>query len=109
MLLLLSVCVFPCCLLAGAAITCNPPAFTGNELAQDILALGCLLGDMTALGDAAQCTLAYTTPPTPEALAALMAAGALNTIAGSLTYLPFQFVTIVEDEFNNAAATCAVA
>lgn len=101
--------MFPCCLLAGAAITCEPPAFTANELAQDTLALGCLLGDMTALGDAAQCTLAYTTPPAAEALAALMAAGTLNTITGSLTYAPFQFETIVEDESDNAAATCAVA
>lgn len=102
-------CVFPCCLLAGAAITCDSPVFTEDDLAQDTLALGCQLGDMNALSNAAQCTLTYTTPPTPEALATLIADGPLNTIIGVVTYLPFLFETIVEDESNNAAVTCAVA
>lgn len=94
---------------AAQPITCDPPAFTADDLAQDTLALACLLGDMSAASSAAQCTLTYTTPATSDAMDALRAAGPLNIILGTLSYLPFPSDTIVEDESDNSAETCAVA
>jgi hypothetical protein len=78
-------------------------------MAQDTLALACLLGNMSTVSSTAQCTLTYTTPATEGAMDALRTAGPLNTILGALSYLPFSSDNIVEDESNNSAETCAVA